>query len=156
MGRRVDLGRGRANGYTVNPDGTMSNPTYGVLYDGSHWTARTRYDIEVGTLYIHRPANPNQIVASSGFDSIEFGIGIDINDLQFQTAANGRDLIIGIDGGGELVQSFASLSDQIAQLPNGSATRRRAARSRPSPSSIPARSTSPVPISRAGPTAATR
>ena len=106
-------GLGGQNGYTVNPDGTITNATYGVLYDGSHWTARTRYEIETGTLYVHRPANPNQIVTSSGSDSIEFGIGIDINDLQFQTAANGRDLVIGIDGGGDLVQSFASLSDQI-------------------------------------------
>ncbi|HXC74119.1 MAG TPA: calcium-binding protein, partial [Sphingomicrobium sp.] len=106
-------GLGGQNGYTVNPDGTITNATYGVLYDGSHWTARTRYEIETGTLYVHRPANPNQIVTSSGSDSIEFGIGIDINDLQFQTAANGRDLVIGIDGGDELVQSFASLSDQI-------------------------------------------
>jgi Ca2+-binding RTX toxin-like protein len=106
-------GQGGQNGYVVNPDGTVTNATYGTLYDGSHWSARTRYDIELGTLYVHRPANVNQIVANSGTDTIEFGIGIDINDIQFQTAANARDLIIGIDGGGELVQSFASLSDQI-------------------------------------------
>lgn len=107
-------GQGAQSGYVVNPNGTITHPTYGTLFDGTNWTARTRYDIESGTLYRHRPANENAIVADTGVaDRIEFGIGVDINDIQFQTAANGRDLIIGIEGSGSLVASFDSIADQI-------------------------------------------
>lgn len=106
-------GQGGQNGYAVNADGTITHATYGTLFDGSNWAARTRYDVETGTLYRHRPADPDAVVASSGADILEFGIGIDINDIQFQAAANGKDLIIGIEGAGSVVASFADLQDQI-------------------------------------------
>lgn len=106
-------GSGGQNGYVVNPDGTITHDTYGTLFDGSNWAARTRYDVETGTLYRHRPANPDAVVASSGTDVLEFGIGIDINDVQFQVAANGKDLIVGIEGSGSVVASFADIQDHI-------------------------------------------
>lgn len=106
-------GAGGQNGYVVNPDGTITHATYGTLFDGSNWVARTRYDVETGTLYRHRPANADAVVASSGTDVLEFGIGIDINDIQFQVAANGKDLIVGIEGAGSVVASFADIQDQI-------------------------------------------
>ena len=58
-------GQGGQNGYTVNPDGTITHTTYGTLFDGTNWNARTRYDVETGTLYRHRPANPDAIVANA-------------------------------------------------------------------------------------------
>jgi Ca2+-binding RTX toxin-like protein len=106
-------GQGGQNGYVVNPDGTITHATYGTLFDGTNWAARTRYDIETGTLYLHRPANADAVVANSGADLLEFGIGIDINDIQFQVAANGKDLIVGIEGSGSVTASFASIADQI-------------------------------------------
>jgi Ca2+-binding RTX toxin-like protein len=106
-------GQGGQNGYVVGADGTITHASYGTLFDGSNWAARTRYDVETGTLYRHRPANPDAVVASSGTDILEFGIGIDINDIQFQTAANGKDLIVGIEGAGSVVAAFADIQDQI-------------------------------------------
>lgn len=106
-------GQGGQNGYVVDPDGTITHATYGTLFDGANWAARTRYDIETGTLYRHRPANPDAVVANNGADLLEFAIGIDINDIQFQVAANGRDLIVGIEGSGDVTASFASIADQI-------------------------------------------
>ena len=104
-------GQGGQSGYVVNADGTITHPTYGTLFDGQRWSATTRYDIETGTLYRHRPANANITVANSGLDILEFGIGIDINDIQFQTVGN--DLVIGIEGSGSTVGSFASIADRI-------------------------------------------
>lgn len=119
-------GKGGQNGYVVNPDGTITHPDYGVLFDGQHWNAFTRYDIETGTLYRHRPANADAIVANSGSDILEFGIGIDINDVQIQSANGGKDLVLGIGAaGGD--ESFASLTDQIILKewgPNGNAAAR--------------------------------
>ena len=57
-------GQGGQSGYVVNPDGTITHSVYGVLFDGQKWNATTRYDIETGTLYRHRPANADAIVAS--------------------------------------------------------------------------------------------
>ncbi|MET1112839.1 MAG: Calx-beta domain-containing protein, partial [Allosphingosinicella sp.] len=106
-------------GYGVLPDGSMVHKTNGVidqtLFDASTgiWSVRSRYSIESGILEIHKPANGNAIVVNSGSDALEFGIGIDINDVQFQTAVNGRDLIIGIEGSSTHEASFAGLTDQI-------------------------------------------
>ncbi|HET9640091.1 MAG TPA: putative Ig domain-containing protein [Allosphingosinicella sp.] len=110
---------GSGTGYAVLPDGSMVHKTNGVidqtLLDASTgiWSVRSRYSIESGILDIHKPANANAIAANSGSDVLEFGIGIDINDIQFQTAVNGRDLIIGIEGSGVHAGSLAGLSDQI-------------------------------------------
>ena len=106
-------GTGWQNGYALNGDGSISDPSASLLYDGQHWLARTHYDAETGTLSRHKPANANAIVADSGSDSIEFGIGIDINDIQFVRANGDRDLIIGIESSGGSVATFAALADQI-------------------------------------------
>lgn len=104
-------GQGGQNGYMVSPDGTITHSTFGTLFDGQHWSSRTRYDVESGVLQVHRPANSAITVANAGTDMLEFGIGIDINDVQFQ--AQGSDLVIGIESSGALTTSFASLADQI-------------------------------------------
>lgn len=104
-------GQGGQNGYVVGPDGKITHSTLGTLFDGQTWSARTRYDIETGTLTVHRPANPAITVANSGTDTLEFGMGIDINDIQFKSSGN--DLIVGIEGSGAMVAAFDSLSDQI-------------------------------------------
>jgi len=110
---------GSGTGYGVLLDGSMVHKTNGVidqtLFDASTgiWSVRSRYSIESGILDIHKPANANAITVNSGTDVLEFGIGIDINDVQFQTAVNGRDLIMGIEGSGAHAGTFAGLTDQI-------------------------------------------
>ncbi|HEX8308953.1 MAG TPA: putative Ig domain-containing protein [Allosphingosinicella sp.] len=106
-------------GYAVLADGSMVHKTNGTidqtLFNASTgiWSGRTRYSIETGILEVHKPANANAIGGNSGSDVLEFGIGIDINDIQFQTAVNGRDLIVGIEGSGGRSDSLQGLSDQI-------------------------------------------
>ncbi|HYG48209.1 MAG TPA: cadherin domain-containing protein [Allosphingosinicella sp.] len=110
---------GTGTGYAVLADGSMVHKTNGTvdqtLFDAATglWSVRTRYNIETGILDVHKPANPNAIAANNGADVLEFGIGIDINDIQFQTAVNGRDLIVGIERSGAASASFAGLTDQI-------------------------------------------
>ena len=100
-----------------------------VLFDGAgKWLVPTSYDIEAGMLWRHKPANANAVVANSGTaDSIEFGIGIDINDIQFGTTAGGRDLVIGIEPAGGSALRFTDLKDRIILTewgPNGQAAAR--------------------------------
>jgi Ca2+-binding RTX toxin-like protein len=90
-----------------------------VLFDGRNWSMPIEYDVESGILKRHKPANANAIVANGGTDSIEFGIGIDINDLQFQASGDGKDLIIGVEPSGAEVTSFSRLSDQITLKERG-------------------------------------
>ncbi len=107
-------------GYSVEADGSLVHKTNGIidrpkLFDAATgtWSVRTRYDIDTGTLYAHLPANADAVVANSGNDVLEFGIGIDINDIQFQAAVNGRDLLMGIEPSSGYTASFAGLADQI-------------------------------------------
>ena len=105
-------------GYAVQPDGSLVHKTNGVvdrtLLDGvtGKWSVRSRYNIETGVLEVHDPHQAD-IVRNSGTDVLEFGIGIDINDIQFQLAANQRDLVIGIEGSGVQGGKFSDLADQI-------------------------------------------
>lgn len=106
-------------GYVVEPNGSLVHKTTGVtdavLFDGTTglWSVRTRYEVERGWLYAHRPVDANAVTGDDGTDAIEFGIGVDINDIQFQAAVNGRDLVIGIEPSGAAAGSFASLTDKI-------------------------------------------
>ncbi len=106
-------GQGGQNGYVVGTDGSITHPTHGTIFDGENWSATTRYDIETGTLYVHQPADADAIVTSAGSDILEFGLGIDINDIQFAAANGGKDLVIGIESSGATVNSFSSLDDTI-------------------------------------------
>ncbi len=106
-------GQGGQNGYVVGADGSITHPTFGTIFDGENWSATTRYDIETGTLYAHQPADADAIVTSAGSDVLEFGLGIDINDIQFAATNGGKDLVIGIESSGATVNSFSSLDDTI-------------------------------------------
>ena len=106
-------GQGAQTGYTIGENGSITHATDGVIFDGDNWLSRTRYVIETGTLYRHAPTNANAVVISGGSDILEFGLGIDINDIQFASANGGKDLVIGIESSGATVHSFASLDDTI-------------------------------------------
>jgi len=104
-------GQGGVNGYTVNSDGTITHATLGTLYNGSSWSGRTRYDIEAGTLQVHRPIDLARTVANNGADTVEFGLGIDINDIQFRSSGN--DLIVGIERSGTSTDAFVAVTDRL-------------------------------------------
>jgi Ca2+-binding RTX toxin-like protein len=105
-------GPGFSAGYALNPDGTISHSTSGVIYNGTNWISRIRFDMEMGKLWRHVPANAGAIVADSGEDMIEFGLGIDVNDIQFGSSNSGKDLVIGIEARNGS-SAFASIIDQI-------------------------------------------
>ena len=105
-------GPGFSAGYALNPDGTISHTTSGVIYNGTNWISRIRFDMEMGKLWRHVPANAGAIVADNGEDMIEFGLGIDINDIQFGSSNSGKDLVIGIEARNGS-SAFASIIDQI-------------------------------------------
>jgi Ca2+-binding RTX toxin-like protein len=108
------VGFNTAAGYVLGTDGKVTQGST-VLHDGSAWlpSIRIRYDIEQGKMWRHKPANADATVANNGADTIEFGLGIDINDIQFQSGNGGKDLVIGIEGAGGAVSGFAALADRI-------------------------------------------
>ncbi|TGX54063.1 hypothetical protein E5A73_08030 [Sphingomonas gei] len=81
------------------------------IYDGSNTLSRMEYDITTGRLYRHKPADPARIAANSGVDTLEFGFGIDVGDIQFRLS--GDDIVVGIEPKGAVDADFASLSDRI-------------------------------------------
>ncbi len=120
-------GPGWQNGYVLNENGTIADSTTALIFDGQHWSARIRYEIDTGKLWRHKPANADAIVLDHGTDSIEFGIGIDINDIQIVRSNGDRDLILGIEPAAIDTFSFSALTDQILLRewgPSGSAAAR--------------------------------
>lgn len=94
--------------------------TWGIRkVDGSIETVRIEYSVSNGgTLTRHRPADATKITSTvattdvqNNNDVVEFGIGIDVSELQF--AAIGNDLVVGIEPSGGAVGGFSSLSDRI-------------------------------------------
>jgi Ca2+-binding RTX toxin-like protein len=106
-------GQGFRSGYQLNGDGTIGHTDGSVIHDGEHWLTRTRYEAESGTLWRHMPASADAIVADNGRDAIEFGLGIDINDLHFTRSNGNRDLLIGVEQWGSQAKTFAAMVDQI-------------------------------------------
>lgn len=106
------------NGYTLNTDGTVTKG--GVVYfDGSEWVGRYDYD-ELSSvskkLYRHVPPVNGIIAASStlsgsGNDTLEFGAGIDIDDLMFRR--NGSSLEVAIAGASGAIADFDTAADLI-------------------------------------------
>jgi Ca2+-binding RTX toxin-like protein len=120
-------GQGWKNGYGFSGGSAIVNSQSEVLYDGERWQARTRYDVATGTLWRHKPADAAAVVADSGTDAIEFGIGIDLHDIAFARANGDRDLIVGILPWNGEASVFSSLADQIILPewgPSGSAAAR--------------------------------
>jgi Ca2+-binding RTX toxin-like protein len=99
--------------YRLNPNGTIEHPELGLLYDGQRWLVRIQYDVHEGKLWRHDPVSADAIAVDGGSDVIEFGVGIDVQDLQFEYANDGKDLIVGIDPWSGEPASFASLADKI-------------------------------------------
>src|SRR3546814_408570 len=108
---------GYTNGYALQADGTVAK-NGAVYYTGSDWVGRYDYnENQSGTVKEYKrwvaPAS-GSIVANSGTDTLEFGVGIDVEDLIFRT--NGSNLDIAIAPSGANVTSFGSITDRITFL----------------------------------------
>ncbi|WP_241696568.1 cadherin domain-containing protein [Stenotrophomonas sp. SAM-B] len=88
---------GYVNGYVRNADGTVSKD--GIVYfDGSTWTSHNDWNDEAQVLRRHQGAINGLIARDAGVDSLEFGVGVDIQDVMLQRDGNDLRLVIGRDG----------------------------------------------------------
>jgi len=102
---------GFLNGYYRDPVTLEIKDTGGnVVYDGEDWTFRVFYDLEQNVLKRHL-GNGTTDTADEGFDTLEFDVGIDINNIQMTSV--GDDLILGIEGYGQNPATFDSITDTI-------------------------------------------
>jgi Ca2+-binding RTX toxin-like protein len=103
-------GTGYINGYALGTDGKVRKD--GVVYfDGSHWLGGGYDWIDQSQiLRRHLGAVNGAISANNGTDTLEFGVGVDLQDLVFRR--NGGDLQIAIAKDGDLA-TFDGVSDQI-------------------------------------------
>jgi Ca2+-binding RTX toxin-like protein len=81
------------NGYQQQADGSVTK--FGVAYfDAGGWHGQYDFNLAGSAMYRHLGEQNAQIAKNSGVDSLEFGAGIDIQDLAMER--NGDDLAIGI------------------------------------------------------------
>lgn len=82
-----------ANGYVLQSNGTVTKN--GVVYfDGSKWLGQYDWDDENQVLRRHGGAVGGVVSSDAGTDTLEFAVGIDIQDLMLKRAGN--DLLVGV------------------------------------------------------------
>lgn len=97
------------NGYALQSNGTVTKN--GVVYfDGSKWLGQYDWDDENQVLKRHGGASGGFTAADVGTDTLEFGVGIDIQDLMLKKAGN--DLLIAISSDNDAA-GFDQTSDRI-------------------------------------------
>lgn len=98
------------NGYVRNADGTVSKD--GVVYfNGASWISHNDWNDEAQVLRRHMGALDGVIARNAGVDSLEFGAGIDVQDILLQQIDNDLRLTVGRDGdAGRLSQSTDTLT----------------------------------------------
>lgn len=102
-----------ASGWSNQSNGTITGPGGQIYFDGVKWYGRFYYDVmfQGGTLYRYT-GNLATSAVNNGSDTLQFGVGIDIQDLEI-TAGAGADWVIGIAKDENSVASFDSLDDKI-------------------------------------------
>lgn len=96
------------NGYTLQADGTVTIGST-VVFDGNAWVGRYDWNDETKTLRRHKGEVGGAISANGGTDVIEFGLGIDFQDLVIRRIGN--DLHLAIDAGE--VTAFEQVADRL-------------------------------------------
>ena len=104
-----------ATGYTRDTDNRVLKNGV-VIFDGTDWVDRIQFDVHTQRLTRLIAASDGSFgrdatVSGEKGDSIEFGLGINIQDVQFSQA--GFDLAIGIGEENDANSNFASISDQV-------------------------------------------
>ena len=104
---------GYTNGYVVDQNGVVRKDTE-IVHDGTKWLGQYDYS-ESGTsktlrrLIAPAPGAPRN--RNAGTDTLEFGVGIDIQDLAFRQ--EGNNLRIAIARGGGAAGAFDDVVDQL-------------------------------------------
>jgi len=98
------------NGYSVDAQGIVSKNGQ-IYFDGSQWNGRFDYADGTATFRRHLGAVNGTLAANAGSDVLEFGVGIDIQDLMLRRT--GADLQIAISNGSSDVRSFESFDDLL-------------------------------------------
>lgn len=99
------------NGYVLNGDGTVTKDGV-VWFDGSAWLGgQIEWNDETRTLRRHLGAVEGAISRDSGEDTLEFGVGIDLQDLTF--TRSGNDLVVGVSDDNS-TETVDSLGDSVA------------------------------------------
>lgn len=97
------------NGYALQSNGTVTKN--GVVYfDGSKWLGQYDWDDENQVLKRHGGASGGFVASDAGTDTLEFGVGIDIQDLMLKKAGN--DLLIAVSGEND-ASGFDQAPDRI-------------------------------------------
>jgi VCBS repeat-containing protein len=99
------------NGYALNADGTVTKG--GVVYfDGSKWIDGFNYDYDdaTRTLRRHMGAVGGVISTNAGVDTLEFAIGVDIQDLMLRRVGGDLEVVVSeVDATG----GFSGAGDKI-------------------------------------------
>lgn len=101
------------NGYVYDEATKQVTKNGVVYYDGTNWTGNFDYTETGGVKKLVRliPPTSGSLYKNSGNDTIEFGVGIDIQDLVIMQSGN--DLRIAITPSGSSIDRFDEVADQI-------------------------------------------
>lgn len=84
------------NGYVLQSNGTVTKD--GIVYfDGTRWLSHNDWNDETRTLRRHKGALNGVIAGNAGTDTLEFGVGIDIQDVMLSRSGNDLEMTIGRD-----------------------------------------------------------
>jgi Ca2+-binding RTX toxin-like protein len=110
--------RNDATGEVTGPDGAVVRRNFGTAAEPDlRWVGRFDYNFEQAKLYRYdeKAANAsNMPVVNAGLDTIEFGLGIDIQDIVLtRTSLASDDLVVSITRENENLASYKAASDSI-------------------------------------------
>jgi Ca2+-binding RTX toxin-like protein len=105
-------GGGYTNGYVLNPTTGTVSKNGAIAFDGTHWVGVYDYNDSTSTLRRHLGAdNTGSLSQNAGNDTLEFTVGINIQDLMLRQ--NGADLEIAIGTNENDARSFDAVTDRI-------------------------------------------
>lgn len=82
-----------------------------VYFDGSEWIGQYEYDAPTATFRRHLGLLSGALGVNAGTDYLEFGVGIDIQDLMLRLTGNDLEIAIGL--GDNDATAFTDVADRI-------------------------------------------
>lgn len=99
------------NGYALNGSSGAVTKNGETYFDGSEWIGRYDFDYPSLTFRRHLGAVNGAIAANAGTDYLEFGVGIDLQDLVFRRSGNDLEIAVAENGGDAM--AFDDIADRI-------------------------------------------
>jgi Ca2+-binding RTX toxin-like protein len=99
------------NGYVLNAQNATVTKNGQLVFDGSQWQGLYDWTNATQTFRRHLGAADGVIATNAGNDALEFGVGIDIQDLMLRR--DGADLQIAITTGDADARAFDAITDRI-------------------------------------------